>query len=139
MTPREVQLIQATYPSLRPIGDQAVALFFARLFELDPSLRPLFHGERSRHGRQLIDLLGHVVRHLDEAGPRLAQAFSDAARECSARLQADHYVTIGTALLWTLRQVLGAGFSAEVESAWAALYRRLSGEIHEGAATNRAA
>ena len=36
------------------------------------------------------------------------------------------YATVGAALLWTLQQGLGAGFTPEVRSAWAAAYDLIS-------------
>ena len=47
MTPESRQIVQQTWQSVLPIADTAAALFYGRLFELDPSLRPMFATPRS--------------------------------------------------------------------------------------------
>lgn len=139
MSPRQIQLVQATFHSLRPIGDQAAALFYVRLFEFAPWLRPLCHGEMNRQRRQLIELLGQVVLRLDENDPGLARALDDATCAGLARLDARDYAAMETTLLWTLRQVLGPAFSPPVEEAWATFYRRLAGEVRRTGSGGQAA
>ena len=39
MTAQEIMLVRESFRKLEPMADQAAALFYARLFELDPSLR----------------------------------------------------------------------------------------------------
>ncbi len=45
MTPQEVQLVQKIFEQVVPIKEVAAELFYGRLFELDPSLRSLFHAD----------------------------------------------------------------------------------------------
>ena len=50
MTPRQVALVQESFDKIVPIREQAAALFYERLFDLDPSTRPLFRGDmKSQH------------------------------------------------------------------------------------------
>ena len=42
MTPHQKMLVQSTFAQVAPIAETAAALFYTRLFELDPSLRPMF-------------------------------------------------------------------------------------------------
>jgi hypothetical protein len=37
LTPRQVELVQTTWEKCVPIADQAAALFYGKLFELDPA------------------------------------------------------------------------------------------------------
>ena len=46
----------------------------------------------------------------------------------------EHYATVGAALLWTLEQGLGEGFTPETRDAWAAAYGLLSSAMIEAAA-----
>ena len=41
MTPEQVSLVQTSWEKVVPISDKAAAIFYARLFELDPELKPL--------------------------------------------------------------------------------------------------
>ena len=36
MTPEQIALVQSSFAAVRPIADVAAALFYDRLFELDP-------------------------------------------------------------------------------------------------------
>ena len=52
MTPAQVQTLRASWALVEPIGDEAARLFYARLFELDPSPRILFGGDMAAQGRK---------------------------------------------------------------------------------------
>ncbi|HLP24683.1 MAG TPA: hemin receptor, partial [Acidobacteriota bacterium] len=61
MSPQEIQLVRSSFAQVVPIADQAAALFYARLFELDPSLRALFHGDMAAQGKKLMQAIGFCV------------------------------------------------------------------------------
>ena len=50
-TPEDKTLVQSTFAKLAPIADQAASLFYGRLFEMDPSLSPLFTTDLGEQGR----------------------------------------------------------------------------------------
>jgi hemoglobin-like flavoprotein len=139
MTPCQTELVRTTFRSVLPIGDQAAALFFVRLFELHPALRPLFQGEIGAQGRKLIDWIGHVVLQLDRPEEVVHTFRAGHARELAVRLRDEDYDAIALALRWTLRQVLGAAFSPPVEAAWVAAHRLLSETARSAGANQRAA
>src|SRR5688572_11888887 len=56
MTSQHIKLILTSFASVRSITDTA-ALFYGRLFELDLSLRCLFHGNMRAQGRKLMAML----------------------------------------------------------------------------------
>jgi nitric oxide dioxygenase len=45
----------------------------------------------------------------------------------------EHYGTVGAALLSTLEKALGAGFTADVRTAWMAALETLASTMHEAA------
>ena len=63
MTPEQIALVQSSFRQVAPIADRAAVLFYARLFELDPSLRRLFHGDMTEQGNKLkaTDFLDKVA------------------------------------------------------------------------------
>src|SRR5438067_2250326 len=65
MVPAQVQIVRETFAKVEPISDQAAALFYGRLFELDPSLRPMFRGDMAEQGRKLMQTIAVVVHGLD--------------------------------------------------------------------------
>jgi len=46
----------------------------------------------------------------------------------------EHYATVAAALLWTLEQGLGDGFTPEVREAWTTAYLALAGVMQQAAA-----
>lgn len=133
MTPSQKSLVQETFAKVAPIADQAAALFYGRLFELDPSLRPLFKSDIRAQGQKLMQMLGYAVSKLD-APEELVPAVEGLGRKhVGYGVNDAHYATVGAALLWTLEKGLGPAFTADVEAAWAAAYAALSGMMMKGA------
>src|SRR5262249_19675518 len=57
MTPADIELIQQSFARLVPISDKAAALFYDRLFEVAPEVKPLFRGDMTGQGRKLMAAL----------------------------------------------------------------------------------
>jgi hemoglobin-like flavoprotein len=126
MTPEQVQLVRSSFAKVAPIRDQVAALFYRRLFELDPSLRPLFKGDMAAQRAKLMVALGAVVASLDQLA-RILPAVRQLGRQHAAYgVRPDHYATVGQALLWTLEQAQGAEFTRAMRRAWTDAYGRLA-------------
>jgi len=133
VTPTQKTLVQETFASIAPIADDAAALFYRRLFELDPSLRAMFRGDMSEQRRKLMNMLGAAVRGLDRL-EQLVPVVQDLGRKHAGYGVEDrHYDTVGAALLWTLEKGLGSGFTPEVKEAWAAVYGLLASTMQTAA------
>ncbi|MGB8487951.1 MAG: hemin receptor, partial [Xanthobacteraceae bacterium] len=44
MTPDQVKAVQASFAKVAPIADTAAGIFYSRLFEIAPEVKPLFRG-----------------------------------------------------------------------------------------------
>jgi nitric oxide dioxygenase len=127
-------LVRDTFALLAPGAEEVVALLYARLFEVAPTLRSLFHADMRAQGDKLIQALVLAVGHLDDL-----EAIAPAVRALGERhahygvAEAD-FETVGRVLLWTLERSLGARFTPEVRAAWAAVYGLLSGLMKQGLA-----
>lgn len=131
MTPEQVRLVQSSMQKVLFISEIAADLFYRRLFELDPALRPLFQGDMKEQGRKLIQMLHSVVDSLGQLATILPEVEAMARRHVIYGVQPQHYDTVGTALLWTLEQGLGNGFTAEVRAAWTEAYNLLAGVMQK--------
>ena len=139
MTPQQITLVQATFADVRPIATTAAELFYNRLFTLDPSLRPLFKGDMGQQGQMLMSMIGAAVsglKDLERLAPVVRQL---GARHVRYGVQAQHYATVGSALLWTLDQGLGDKFTPAVREAWTQAYTLLSDVMLLGAMEEEAA
>jgi nitric oxide dioxygenase len=139
VTNEQKKLVQASFARVAPIADAAAALFYARLFELDPSLRRLFHGDIADQGRKLMQTLAVVVRSLDRLDAIEPAVRALGRRHAGYGVTDAHYGTVAVALLWTLEQGLGEAFTAEVRDAWAAVYQSLATVMQRAAAEPEAA
>lgn len=134
MTNTQKQLVQGTFGQVAPIADTAAKLFYDRLFDLDPSLRPLFKSDMDEQGRKLMQMIGAAVNGLDDMEALLPTVQDLGRRHANYGVLDSHYETVGEALLWTLGQGLGEKFTPEVEEAWAETYSVLATVMKEAAA-----
>ena len=129
MTPMQIALVQSSFEKVVPIASGAAALFYRRLFETAPEVRPLFKSDMDEQGRKLMATLGAVVRSLDRLDAILPTAAALAIRHVDYGVRPEHYTPVGAALLWTLEQGLGPHFTPEVAEAWGDAYATLSGAM----------
>ena len=120
-----------------PISDLAAQLFYKRLFELDPTLRPMFKGDMQEQGRKLMQMIGMTVQGLSVPGEIMGLVADLGRKHVEYGVIDAHYDTVRTALMWTLGQGLGADFTPEVKMAWTEAYEFLSKVMKDAATENR--
>jgi hemoglobin-like flavoprotein len=133
MDTTQIRLVQDSFKSVAPIADEAAVLFYGRLFELDPELRKLFKSDIKQQGRKLMTMIGMAVRGLDNLAALVPVVQNLGRRHVAYGVMPGHFDTVGAALLWALKQGLGAAFTSEVEKAWAAAYMLLASTMKEAA------
>ena len=133
MNPRQVELVQQSFARTKPIAAHVAATFYAELFALEPSLRPMFKGDMIVQGDKLMRMLAHVVDALTNPPALLPAVQALAIKHLSYGVEARHYALVGTALLRTLRHELGAEFTLEAREAWSAALKLLSQAMCEAA------
>lgn len=131
----DIPLVQNTWALVLPIADQAAALFYGRLFELDPSLRRLFTStdmtEQRKKLMQMITVVVRALNHIDQILPAVEEL---GRRNERYGVTDAHYDTVGAALLWTLEQGLGDAYTPAVHEAWAATYGTLASVMKSASA-----
>ena len=128
MTPAQKNLVQSTWTLVVPIADTATAMFYDRLFAIDPGSKELFDNTDLAEQRlKLLQVLSVAIAGLDDLG-RLIPIVEDLGRRHAGYgVRDEHYDSVGAALLWTLQKGLGAAWTAETAAAWAEVYDLLSG------------
>jgi hemoglobin-like flavoprotein len=116
-----------------PIAPQPAALFYERLFKLDPSLKLLFKGDMAEQGRKLMPMIGAAVANLDRLEVIVPAVQDLGRRHASYGVQPAHYDTVAAALPG-LRQGLGDAFTTPVEAAWTEAYTTLATLMKDAAA-----
>lgn len=135
MTPEQKRILRETWALVTPIADTAARLFYDRLFEIDPSTRPLFQDtDMAAQREKLMATLAGVVDNLDDL-EALVPAIEDLGRRhVNYRVSDAQYDSVGQALLWTLAQGLGTAWTAEAEAAWTDAYTTIAGIMRKAAA-----
>ena len=132
LTEHQKQLVQDSWTKVVPIADTAAALFYARLFELDPDVKPLFaNADMKEQGKKLMQMIGVAVRGLDTLGELVPAVQALGKRHVAYGVKAEHYATVGAALLDTLEKGLGDDFDAETKEAWTITYTTLANVMKE--------
>jgi hemoglobin-like flavoprotein len=126
MTPDQIKAIQESFAKVVPISEQAATLFYGRLFEIAPALKPLFRGDMEEQGRKLMATLGVVVNGLANLESVLPAASALAKRHVDYGVEAADYAPVGAALLWTLERGLGEQWTPTLAAAWTDAYTILS-------------
>lgn len=126
MNAEQVKLVQASFRKVVPIADAAAALFYGRLFDLDPTLESLFKGDMVEQGRKLMQMIGMAVISLDRLEQVLPAVSALGARHANYGVREQDYDTVGRALIWTLKKGLGDHFTPETEAAWVEVYTTLA-------------
>src|SRR5215472_17127586 len=138
VTAAQKMLVQDSFATIAPIADDAAALFYRRLFEIDPALEPMFRGDMKEQRRKLMQMLTAAVKGLDRLD-QLVPVVEDLGRRHAAYgVEERHYATVGDALLWTLSMGLGRDFTPEVEAAWTAVYTLLATTMKNAARSQTA-
>ncbi|MHB8252286.1 MAG: globin family protein [Acidiferrobacter sp.] len=129
----QIQLVQSSFAKVKPISDQAAAIFYARLFEIAPDVKPMFKGGIIEQGRKLMAMLNIVVNGLSNLDAIVPTAQDLARRHLNYAVRSEHYTYVGSALIYALEQGLAEDFTAPVKQAWIDVYGLLSGVMIEAA------
>ena len=135
MTPERRQLVTDSWKQLAPNAALVGQIFYRRLFEIDPKLRPMFTAslldEQIRKITTMLDLIVHWLDVPERLVPVLKQL---GARHGTYGVLDDHYAKVGSALIATLEEGLGDKFTPELRGAWTEAYLLISSLMRRGAA-----
>lgn len=130
-TARQKALVRETFAVLLPCSGLVAQLFYRRLFEIAPELRPLFKTDLEAQGEKLMNALQMTILSLDRMEVLRPTVRLLGIRHRSYGVKREDYVTVATALMWTLEQCLEDRFTREVRDAWGAVYMTMASIMEE--------
>ncbi|MDM7860373.1 globin family protein [Alteromonas sp. ASW11-36] len=136
LTERQVFLIQSSFEKVAPISETAATLFYGKLFEYDPSLKPLFKNDMKSQGKKLMMTLGTAVKGLSDLDSLVPVLQKLAIKHVEYGVKVEDYTPVGNALLFALSQGLKTDFNQEVKQAWIDLYRVVAEVMRSAAYSN---
>ena len=134
LTLDQQKLIAVSFSDIAEMAEPIAHLFYGRLFEIAPEVRPLFRQDIAIQSRKLMDMLAALVANLgrfQELEP-LLRALGQ--RHAGYGVKPEHYTPVSTALLWAFGTALDENFPAELKAAWTVLIDQVSAMMKDGAA-----
>jgi hemoglobin-like flavoprotein len=127
MTKEQIILVKKTWAIFREIDPVLVGdVFYSKLFFDMPHLKNLFDSSKNEQAKKLIEMLSLIVGRLDNLEELTEDIKQLAIRHVQYGVKAEHYKSVGIALLWTLEQGLGRDWDESIKEAWAACFQVLS-------------
>jgi hemoglobin-like flavoprotein len=136
MSPKQIDLVQASWTQLLPIRDTAADLFYGKLFELDPRLTGLFRGDMKEQGRKLTSMMGVFVAGLGRPATVAPMLHELGRKHGHYGVKESDYETVGIALIWALEQGLNGAFTVDVRNAWIETYAFFAEAMKQASSTN---
>lgn len=134
MEAKTIELVQGTFKEVVPIADKAAEIFYDKLFEMDPGLKPLFKGDMKEQGKKLMTMIGTAVNGLSNLDAIVPAVQNLGRNHVGYGVEDSHYDTVGGALIYTLETGLGDSFTPEVKDAWVEVYTLLATTMKDAAA-----
>lgn len=127
MTDEQIKLVKRSWRLIRQVDPLIVGdLFYSKLFSDTSSLRGMFPKRMDDQYRKLMDMLNTIVARLERLDELNRDIIEMARRHSGYGVRPAHYKIVGSTLLWTLQQGLGADWTPEVKDAWVTCYTKLS-------------
>ncbi|POR48871.1 globin domain-containing protein [Bosea psychrotolerans] len=122
----DVQRIRDSFAHLHRRKAETGAIFYNRLFEIAPEVRPLFKGDIKAQGIKLMEMLTVAIATLNDR-EGLAILLRKLGRQHKGYgVKDSHYDSVREALIWTLRTSLGDAFTPRLERVWTQLYNDIA-------------
>lgn len=134
MTADQIHLLRKSFGRVEQQAQVAALVFYRRLFELDPSLRPLFKTNIEEQAARLMDMLALALSLTNRPGALETELIESGIRHAGYGARDEHYVTVGQAMLDMLAEVLGNDFTPATREAWVAFYTYTAETMKRGAA-----
>ena len=131
----DLEALETSFDLVAPRGDELMDVFYARLFEAAPAVKPLFARTDLRKQKimllRVLGLLRQSLRNLDAIVPVLHDL---GARHVDYGAQPEHYPVVGAVLIASMAEVAGDAWRPEYERAWAGAFDIVAGAMLDGAA-----
>ena len=129
----DLEALETSFDLVAPRGDELMDIFYARLFEAAPVVRPLFPDDMTRQKTMLLGalvLLRKSLRNLDAIVPTLKEL---GARHVAYGARPEYYPVVGSVLIASMAELAGDAWTPEFEQAWGAAFEIVSSTMMAGA------
>ncbi|MGH1351788.1 MAG: globin domain-containing protein [Methyloligellaceae bacterium] len=132
MTPEQTKLVQDSFMLLKRCPRDPAELFYKRLFEIAPQVRPLFPDNMDEQKIKFFMMLNSTILNLKNLDILVPSIKAMGRRHVGYGVTVDQFGAVKNAFFWTLEEALGEWYSADVRDAWIATYTALEGTMKAG-------
>ncbi len=130
----DLEALETSFDLVAPRGEELMDVFYARLFEAAPEVKPLFAAtamqRQKTHLLATLGLLRRSLRNLDSIVPALRDL---GARHVAYGARPEHYPLVGATLIASMAEIAGEHWKPEYERAWNQAFAIVAGVMLEGA------
>jgi hemoglobin-like flavoprotein len=134
LTDADIDRVRHSFDHFWSVSQKTVDLFYERLFEIAPELRPMFSDDMSHQKQKFVSTLAVVVGSLHHVDIVFPMVDTLARHHVAYGVQPAHYAPVGQALLWSLERGLGRHWTPEVAASWARAYQAITNRMMASAA-----
>lgn len=113
-----LSLVEASLHRIQSQEALVPLVFYRRLFQLEPRLRTLFHGDLEVQGRALVDAFSKILRLAAEPGAGEAYARALARRHAAYGVRTEHFSLFARAWMETIAELMPRPEEAAALGAW---------------------
>jgi methyl-accepting chemotaxis protein len=130
----DLDALETSFDLIAPRGDELMDVFYARLFDAAPAVRPLFAGtDLRRQKAMLLSALVLVRKSLRDLDAILPTLHTLGARHVRYGARPEHYAVVATVLIASMAEIAGAAWRRRYEHAWATALDVVAGAMLDGA------
>jgi len=128
-------LVQTSFELVAARKEEAAAIFYSKLFEIAPQVRPLFASTDIRvQGQMLMNMIAAAVRGLDRIEDLKPALVELGKRHAGYGVEIPHYAVVEACLLYTVETLAGPAFNLDVKLAWTEIYNFIAATMIEASA-----
>ncbi|WP_299648294.1 globin domain-containing protein [uncultured Tateyamaria sp.] len=131
MQRQDIKAVQASFNRVLPMRDEFSTTFYGRLFEIAPSVRPMFPSDTTELRAKLVDTLDYVLLHLYNLDGLKSAVAELAQKHVDYGTLPDHFAPTGAALIHALDVHSKDGLTEAEQAAWLAVYTFISDTMIE--------
>lgn len=129
---KEAGLIKSTFAKILPRREEFSLRFYNRLFDVAPSVRPLFSTNMEMQREKLLATLIQVVKCAGNMEQLAGDVRALGRRHRDYGVELEHYDVLRDVLIDTLAEFLGEDFTDQTRHAWAVMYDHIADVMKSG-------
>lgn len=127
-----IRRLRSQFRLVRAEGDDLAKIFYSRLFEQYPSVRPMFRTDPAIQRAKLMDSLEVVMKFLDHPTEQAEYLRQMGARHAGYGALPVHYEIVSGLLADAVTEVLGERADQETRADWYDAFRLISDQMLAG-------